>query len=223
MFTKLKKKYQHYERLPSAAVPPEMAPYLVQHRFREKKEEYPLVQMGPGIISVNETSEYERGDFDDRILEAVYAAQEIYHQAGNDLEFNTLVMRYVNAVRVNLQTEDVITFLEHKMHTNVNLSPEFFKEFDDENHKKYQIEKPPLDFDWRLSLALSRPKGILGLRFWKTKKDDYDSLLWETIIQSSAEDFGTDPELDVWLKEAHHVADRCCHILTAGDLYDQFK
>ena len=58
MFDRLEADYPAHEPLPTANLPDEMVGYTVQHRFRAQPGGWPLIQLGPGILSVNETDSY---------------------------------------------------------------------------------------------------------------------------------------------------------------------
>ena len=55
IYEKIKDKYTFHEQLPTASMPDEIAGYIIQHRFRKKENEWPLIQLGPGIITLNDT------------------------------------------------------------------------------------------------------------------------------------------------------------------------
>jgi len=50
----LREEYPHVENLPTSQVPVQMTPNVVRHRFRKGKDAWPLTQLGPGILSVND-------------------------------------------------------------------------------------------------------------------------------------------------------------------------
>lgn len=50
--TAIEQRYPRKERLPSALVPPSLARFTVQERFRSTTD-WPLVQIGPGIVTFN--------------------------------------------------------------------------------------------------------------------------------------------------------------------------
>lgn len=49
MFDRLSERYPTHEQLPTAMMPDEIAAYLPQHRFRTGPEQWPLIQLGPGV------------------------------------------------------------------------------------------------------------------------------------------------------------------------------
>jgi len=58
LFERLKDTYPYYEQLPASSIPDEAATYIVQHRFRKDKDKWPLVQVGPGIVTLNNVEQY---------------------------------------------------------------------------------------------------------------------------------------------------------------------
>jgi len=71
LYEQLKEEYPFHQQLPTAFIPDEMLGYLVQHRFRKGENQWPLVQIGPGIITVNDTEGYIWEDFKNRIERVV--------------------------------------------------------------------------------------------------------------------------------------------------------
>lgn len=59
LYDRLNADYPVHEQLPAAEVPSELVGHTVQHRFRRKAEGWPLVQVGPGILTVNDTDGYQ--------------------------------------------------------------------------------------------------------------------------------------------------------------------
>ena len=58
LYDRLKRNYPQLEALPASDMPDEMVPHVVQNRFRVGKGKWPLVQIGPGILTVNDTGNY---------------------------------------------------------------------------------------------------------------------------------------------------------------------
>ena len=55
LYDRLSRDYPFYEPLPTASMPDEMLGYVVQHRFRTADGAWPLVQVGPGLVTLNDT------------------------------------------------------------------------------------------------------------------------------------------------------------------------
>jgi len=73
IYDKIRQSYPFYEQLPTSALPDEIAAYVVQHRFRKATDGWPLVQIGPGVITVNDTEGYTWDDFIVRIQQESFA------------------------------------------------------------------------------------------------------------------------------------------------------
>ena len=71
LYERAREDYREHEELPSAEIPDEISGHMVKHRFRRTKDGWPLIQVGPGILTVNDTSEYTWTDFRMRSIAAV--------------------------------------------------------------------------------------------------------------------------------------------------------
>lgn len=50
LYDKVCEQYPEHEQLPTATVPDEIVGHTVQHRFRYAPNDWPLIQVGPGIF-----------------------------------------------------------------------------------------------------------------------------------------------------------------------------
>lgn len=71
LFDRVRQAYPFHEQLPTAQLPDQMVPGVPQHRFRPAPNDWPLVQLGPGLLTVNETAKYTWSDFRSRAMVAV--------------------------------------------------------------------------------------------------------------------------------------------------------
>jgi uncharacterized protein (TIGR04255 family) len=219
LFDRLKTNYPHYEPLPFANVPEMMAEGLVKHRFKSEKV-WPLVQLGTGILTVNDTEGYLWNDFKPRVINVV---RQLHDSVPNQEEFKTknLMLKYVDAIDINTE-EDIYTFLREKMQLNISLNAALFK--------NTYLKKKPIQLDFTLSFECEKPKGILNFRIFQGKKTDEtgkiisDALIWEITIQSNENDLPDIPtQLDQWLEEAHDVTHNWFFTLVDGELLRRFQ
>jgi len=110
VYERLKEEYPYSEQLPTATMPDEIAGYIVQYRFRKDKDRWPLVQIGPGIITLNDTEGYDWDDFVKRISEIITVLFELYPDAENSLKANSLLLRYIDAIEFDYEHEDIFSF-----------------------------------------------------------------------------------------------------------------
>jgi uncharacterized protein (TIGR04255 family) len=66
LYDRVAKLYPFFEPLPAAGVPDEMVPHVAQYRFRVKENDWPLLQIGVGLLTLNATDSYVWEDFEAR-------------------------------------------------------------------------------------------------------------------------------------------------------------
>jgi len=216
IFEKVKTDYPFYEQLPTANMPDEIAEYIIQHRFRKNKDEWPLIQIGPGIVTLNDTEEYLWKNFEEKIVYLLEALYGTYPDAETNLTVSGLVLRYIDAVTFDFENDNVFKYLKEKFKTDINL---YRKLFEDEKVKEF-----PTGLDLRFSFNSENPKGRINLRFARGKKKEADALIWETIVQSMPDDTPNNKdEIVSWTNDAHNLTkDWFCNLIE-GELMELFK
>ncbi len=216
LYDKLNDEYPFHEQLPSSAMPDEIAGYIVQHRFRKDKDKWPLVQIGPGIITINDTEGYIWEDFEKRIIQTVDILFEVYPESKNNLKVDRLLLRYIDAVAFDFGKDDIFAFLKEQVKTKIVLHQKLFEDA--------RVEKLPLSLDLRFSFASTEPKGAIHLRFARGKMKGSDALIWETLAESISEDVPkVQSEIAGWAKEAHNLTDDWFFKLIEGKLLRRFE
>lgn len=216
LYDKLQDKYPSHEQLPTATMPDEIATYVVRHRFRKERDKWPLIQIGPGIITVNDTEGYVWEDFEKRIIQAVDTLFEIYPDSKNNLKVNRLLLRYIDAIAFDFDKDDIFGFLKEQVKTGVNLYQKLFEDT--------RVEKLPLGLDLKFSFASIVPKGAIHLRFVRGKRKESDALIWETMVESVSEDVPQDRnKIADWIKAAHNLTNDWFFKLIEGELIRRFE
>ena len=216
IYDRVNEEYSYREQLPTATIPDEMAGYVVQHRFRKDKDKWPLIQIGPGIITLNDTERYVWEDFEERISKVVDNLFEAYPNAEDNLKVNGLLVRYIDAIDFDYENEDLFDFLKKQMKMDIDIHENLFEDTG--------VIKSPLGFDLRFSFQSSMPKGAVHLRFTRGRKGDNDALIWETRVQAVQDDCPTLKEDIVeWVVEAHELTDDWFFKIIEGELLQRFK
>jgi len=213
LYDRLERYYPFHQQLPAASIPAEMLAGVVQHRFRTSQDKWPVFQVGPGVLTVNDTQEYTWDDFRARILEAVNTLFDVYP---GPLTINNLVLRYVNAVEFEFDNENVFEFLRHQLKTDISLHPMLFEESG--------VQKSPVSLDCRFTLKCNQPESTINLRFARGNKQNLDALFWETFVATSLDHIPELPsELEKWLQDSHNVLEDWFFKLVEGDLLRSFE
>ena len=213
-YERVKDEYPCHEQLPASAVPDEMVGHVVQHRFRVSPDGWPVLQLGPGVLTVNETEGYDWEDFRKRCEGAVVKLVDAY-PAQDEMNAQEVVLRYIDAVDFNFSGDDVLKFLRDKMKTVLSLPDELFCDT--------PLVPTPSASNWQVSYPLRDPQGVLTLRFGTGHRNGTESLIWETLVTSKGAHVPKIPDLFLeWLDKAHAVTHDCFFKLIAGDLERRF-
>jgi uncharacterized protein (TIGR04255 family) len=215
-YQQIKDKYPFYEALPTATIPDFVAGAVVKHRFRVEKNKWPLVQIGPGIMSVNITAEYET--FKQFKPLAIDAMKNLFaaHPQKNELKINSLLLRYIDAYEIDYSKENICDFIARNMHISMNL-PEFLLQ-------KGRLEKIPTGFKWQTSFRCNNPEGMANLDFFTGTKDEKPALIWDQMLHSIDDDIDNMPDkFETWLDSAHEVIHTWFEDLIQGKLKEEFQ
>ncbi len=212
-YDKIISEYPYYEQLPTASFPEDMMTRVVQHRFRKTENGWPIVQLGPGVITLNDTDSYNWTDFEKRAQNLLEIFYKTYPNLDN-LKITGLQLRYIDSIDFNYN-ENVFKFLKKHMKLSLNIEESLFKDTN--------VKNLPIGFDFRSSFLTKKPKGILKLKFARGKKFEKDVLIWETIVESSGKDTPNRDNIKLWIKEAHNLTYRWFIKTIEGELLERFK
>jgi len=197
-YDRVQTEYPQHEPLPTAYLPDTVVGQGVQHRFRHK-DQWPIIQLGPGILTVNDTAKYKWEDFEPRCVQAVKTLFEA-HPKPDALKIDSLVLRYIDAVDFDYTKNDLGAFLKEKMAIQCGLPDALFDES--------PVRRAPETFKWNTSYKCSSPAGRITLLFATGAREQKNALVWETVFKTDNEDLPEVPEgFESWLEAAHDVTD----------------
>ena len=206
--------YPHEEQLPAASVPEEVLGRAVRHRFRAKVDGWPLVQIGPGMLSFNSTDDYSWDDYREKAIASVGRLFDA-HPKVTELQITNLILRYIDAVEFDYNSDDAFKYVLENLKVRIELPANLFGK---------EIDSKPLAFDLHTSHKCSTPVGIVTTRFASGQKLGKPVILWETILESAGENLLTSPEeFPKWIDSAHEVTRDWFFKLIEGELLKRFK
>jgi uncharacterized protein (TIGR04255 family) len=215
LFEKLRSKYPFQEQLETVNMPDEIAGYVVQYRFRKAENDWPVVQIGPGIITLNETDKYVWKEFKENAKKLVDNLIQIRTEYEKPV-FNGFLLRYIDAIDYNYDEENVYDFLKDKMKLRIELYPNLFE--------GTKVQSLPATFDHKFSYPSEKPKGIVSLRFFRGKRFNKDSLLWETMVSVNDEEtLNAKGNIIKCLEEAHDLTHNWFFKIISGELEKRFS
>lgn len=210
----LKSKYPYHEQLPTSMIPEQMAANIVQHRFRVGENEWPLVQAGPGIVTVNDTDNYTWDDFGIRANEVVKSIFRAYPNP-DELRVTSLVLRYIDSDDFDYLDNNAFVYLRDKLKVNVVIPPQLFE--------NVSVRELPKGFNFQVAYATQKPRGTITLRFATGKRRRKRSIVWQTAVASVSEDLPSLPRgFKAWVEAAHLITDDWFFKLIEGELERKF-
>lgn len=205
LYNELKEKYPYRENIIPVDIPMEMTLSQPVHRFRSKAGGYPLIQIGPGILTLNTIDEiYEWSTFFEEAKMVLEKFMKIY-----ELPDKMVVpgIMYIDFFPFNFEESDLLDYINGNF--KVRLTQSFLK-----------TEKPPVDFN--MGFAYNIELGQLRVNFQKGKVNSKDGIILQTRINGQSL-LAKEETLFKWLNDAHKLTSDLFKQLTSGELYESFK
>jgi uncharacterized protein (TIGR04255 family) len=212
-YDRVRNEYPAYEALEAASIPDVMAAFVAQYRFRLKENGWPLIQIGPGMLTLNDTDSYEWPDFEKR---AHWVLERLFESYPGRLQIQSLLLRYIDAVEVDFSKEVVTAFLRDKLKITLTYPESLFQ--------SGHVEQAPTALVLQSAFHSTTPRGTVQLKFAKGKVREKEALVWETSISSGGRDLPPLPQdFPAWLSAAHAITDDWFFKLIEGELLHRFE
>lgn len=213
-YEKIKSQYPFYEPLPASTIPDDITGPVVKHRFRVAKDGWPLVQIGPGIMSVNQTEKYGTfGNFKPLAIQAVNTLIEAY--PAGELKIISVLLRYIDAKELDYSQENICEFLTEKMHIPLEMPSFLFM--------AGKLEPFPLNLNLKSSFRCNEPPGTATLSISTGHKEGKRAVIWDQMLKSTGDDVpNMGQNFETWIDQVHLVIDAWFWKLIEGDLREEF-
>jgi len=212
---RVREDYPEPERLATAGIPDELVGHVVQYRFRTAPGQWPLIQVGPGILTVNETEAYVWDDFCERARNAMGKLFDA-HPKRSELKIENLSLRYIDAVEFDYSSDDAFRFLKEQLKIDIRLPRKLFD--------GTTVEDRPKTFSWQSSFLCQAPAGTVHLRCASGQANGKPAVMMETTVNSAEEDLPSLPhEFKSWIDSAHEITHEWFFTLIEGDLERRFN
>lgn len=197
--------------LPQAQAPEEVTPYIVRHQFRRSASEWPVTQLGPGLMTVNETGAYGWDTFQPLLETCVNALFASYPVAMAELIPKRLVLKYLNAVRFDPNKVPPLAFLS-RLHTSIQVDASLPSVKPQPSGIALHLAYPLRDFPGRLEMTLST--GLIN---------SGPAIIWDNSVVVEGESAPkSPPDILTWAARANDVAAHWFAALSRGELYESF-
>jgi len=203
-------------KLPSAQVPAEMLSHVTQYQFRKAPDSWPLVQLGPGVLTVNDTEGYSwTNNFETLCGRAITKLLAVYPNRA-DLVPLLVQLRFLNGIYLDEDPASVLVALQRQLKTTVALPME----------KLADLVAPdgPFGFGLHVTYTCREPVGNIGIKLNRGKVRNRDALVWEIFVSSKDDQVGSFLEEHAqWLSMAHTAAERAFFAFLSEELLRRFQ
>lgn len=211
--------YTYHEALPASEMPPIMTAHQVQQRFRVGKDKWPLVQIGQGVLTLNDVENYDwDNDYSKRAIRAISGIYEKYPGDFDDVPKQFVSLKYIDAYHFDFDNNDLSKFLKEKMSLEISLPEKLLMEAGSTGNPKMFTS----DFIYEIP----NPKGEIKFKIGRGVQQPGNSsiLIWETEVRSIGADVPQRRDaLSTWLDEAHTVTSKWFFGLIEGELEKEFE
>lgn len=222
LYEHIREDFPQFEALATVNIPEDAMPpdnKIIQYRFWSKGRRWPVVQLGPGILTVNMNKDYENwGSFRAVIKHVVENFLSVY-PVKEELFIHRLALKYLDAFPFDFFNKNILDFLKNKLHISINV--DFGRD-----ERSGKLSPNPINLDFRLDYFLSEPDGLLGVRFLKSLiEKGKESLVMESYVISSERPPVKPDTEDImnWLDKAHNMTDFIFSNLIRGELEEELR
>lgn len=207
LYSILKDKYPLRKSLFPPEFPLEAMNGAPVYRFRDGENGYPLIQIGPGILTLNVTDDrYYWEEFRDEIQYLLEAFQNVYSKSKN-LKF-VPSLTYVDFYKIDFTEKNPIDYINQNF--NVKIEQSFINP-----NTSYNKELNFL-FDYKLK------NDLLSINFRNGDVGEKKGIILQSKVRGASMSYGFG-NLSQWIDEAHETLSSMFKRITNEELYKTFK
>ncbi|MFH0991180.1 MAG: TIGR04255 family protein [bacterium] len=202
----LSKDYPHHRKIAPPLAPLQLLNHKPVHQFWTAPNEWPVIQLGPGILAANITEKTYVWEtkFQPVILQALDALLRSYKEPP---QFKKVSLRYIDAVELNTEAEDsFLQFIESHLQIKV------VKEFDISGRIKGQSISQVYSLDDNSQLQIVISNGM---------KNNNPVIVWQTAILKETK--FTPDDIKQWIQYAHSSISALFKRMLRKEYYDSLR
>lgn len=206
LYSEVKGQYPFRESLAPTDIPTEILLNKPVHRFRIEKNQYPLVQIGPGVLTLNTDNEaYFWKDFYDGAEGFINSFFEVFPISDESFKPNLI---FLDFFKFDFSNNNVNEFINNNFDISFNQS--FIKDV-----------KNPFNIDIGFFYETEMGNLSLTLKKGKNSKKE-DGIVMQTSLQCK-ETMSNSENILSWLNSGHEFTSDLFKQITKGKLYNSFK
>jgi len=206
LYSSIKEDYPIRESLAPPEVPADILINNPVHRFRRDKNQYPLIQVGPGVLTLNTTDDNYFWENYRKWTESLIT--EFFNVFPLEKETFSPNFLYLDFFKIDFNNDNVNDFL--KKNLNIELNQGFIKE----SGNPFNLD---LGFFYETqlgNLSVTLKKGL--------NSKNEEGIVMQISLRGKQTMISTENILS-WIDEAHTFSSDLFKQITKGNLYDSFK
>jgi len=208
LYNALRSQYPVRELVFPAHFPVDVYLNQVAHRFRKAPDEYPLIQIGPGVFTVNTNDEnYIWDEYQEWIKKGVDSLINL--ESFNKNTRISLALKYFDFLPFDYKSMDIKDFLRDNLH--IKVEQDFYKN-----------EGPPHNIN--LGFSYGTDVGILNIGINKAQinvNHEEGIIIQIEVVQTNLT--ADIPAVNRWLKGARELTKTTFLEMTKGNLQEMFS
>lgn len=206
LYSNVKEQYPNRETIYPEMIPPlEMLKHRPVYRFRKSINGYPLIQVGPGLVTINTVdSSY---DWDDFVKEIQYTILALNNSESFVNKIQKLRLTYFDFIEINFEENSLFRYLSENF--NLNIQQNIISNPDDlislNTSFTYKVSENIVVF----TLRKAEVKGKVGI--WM-----------ETAINSDEKEFDLQGIIE-WATTAHELCKKIFDKTFDGPMLNKIK
>jgi len=214
-FDRVRSEYPELVNLPSSSEPVDRTAYVPRHQLRAAEGSWPMLQIGPGVLTANETRAYEWQDFGPRLDRAVTSLFDAYPESPGPLQPALLALRYVNTLRLDAENPNLVPFLREQLHTSLAVDPTLFDEPGEAEN--------PVGLSFSMTFPMRKQTGFASVSMATGAEAGRPCLIWQLEGRALHPETPQQPEaIRAWLEHTHEHLIGWFRTLSRGELSASF-
>ncbi|BCJ53390.1 hypothetical protein Asp14428_48650 [Actinoplanes sp. NBRC 14428] len=207
-------RYPTQERLPAADMPDEFTPHIVKFRMRPKQKPYPLIQAGPGVVTLNTAEEYSWDSYKISAMHLWDSLHEAYppFNEGAAPRVKNVTLKYINGHPVGAREPQA--FVQDELNTSISLP---------RGVTEYETDGSPNGIAVFASYPLRRGDTTGTVRIQNGLSAGIPTMLWELAAEGKFQIPIDRETFSEWLDYSHDVIEKWFFSLAAGKLLTEFR
>jgi len=202
----VREKFPFYRRIPSPIVPPAWLNRRPVHQFRKGEDQWPVLQLGPGLFTANDTEKTYVWEAELRPL-IEYGLDALVKSYKEPPSFEKVALRYIDAVELEGEfKDDFIKFIE------TNLQVRVLGSFEEGGTVRNQSIS---------QVYLLADDSTLHLTISDGRRNKRPAVVWQTAIVK--EEQLKVEEIKNWISHAHSTLSDLFKRMLREEYYDSLK